>query len=93
MTDEKPNKWTRPRGFWEVNGGDILMLFTALFFLVLTVAGVYVYVFQPSVPGLKAIFSDPPPGPPPDQKLHLAPGETEMQLFPSKPGNPPEKKK
>jgi hypothetical protein len=96
MDQEKPNKWTRPRGFWEVNGGDILMLFTALFFLAMTVAGVYVFVFQPTVPGLHALFSDPAPtsqpGPPPDQKLHLAPGETEMRLYPSKP-KPPQPKK
>ena len=92
MTEAKPNKWTRPRGFWEVNGGEIVMLFTALFFLALTVAGVYVYISQPSIPGLHALFSDAPPGPPPDQKLHLAPGETEMRLYPSKP-KPPEPKK
>jgi hypothetical protein len=93
MAQEKPNKWTRERSFLEVNGGDILMLFTALFFLVMTVAGVYVFVFQPSIPGLHQLFSDPGPvGPPPDQKLHLAPGETEIKLYPAKP-KPAEPKK
>jgi hypothetical protein len=90
MAEEKPNKWTRPRSFWEINGGDILMLATALFFLAMMVAGVYVYIFQPSIPGLKAVFSDSaPPGPPPNQKLHLAPGETEMPSPPKRRNSAP----
>ncbi|MBV9550475.1 MAG: hypothetical protein JO256_12475 [Alphaproteobacteria bacterium] len=93
MFKEKPNKWTRERSFLEVNGGDILMLMTALFFLALTVGGFYVLLFHPRIPGLAELFSDAPPGPPPDQKLHLAPGETEIKLYPLKPATPPPQQK
>ncbi|HVZ28532.1 MAG TPA: hypothetical protein VG798_07760 [Rhizomicrobium sp.] len=96
MFREKENKWTRERSFLEVNGGDILMLIVCLFFLAMSVGGFYVAFFHPRIPGLSELFSDPPAprGPPPDQKLHLAPGEQEIILFkktPAKPANPPPK--
>jgi len=84
MFKERENKWTRPRGFWEVNSGDIMMLVTALFFGALTIAGFAFFLFQPKVPGLSELFSDPPP---PQGPIHLAPGEQEIQLF-QKPGVP-----
>ena len=101
MAKEKPNKWTRERGFLEVNANDILVWAVSLIFLTLTVGGFFVIIVQPHIPGLSELFSDPPPprytGTPPDQKLHLAPGETEMKLYavpakkPDQPKEPPKK--
>ncbi len=88
MFKEKENKWTRERSFWEVNGGDLAVLVTALFFLVLTVGGIVFLIIQPRVPGLHELFSDPPPDPA-QQQLHLAPGESEIRLYPGKPVTPP----
>ena len=87
MFKEKEDKWTRPRGFWEANAGDILMLATALFFLAMTIGGVAFMLLQPRIEGLHQLFSDPPARamPPPDQKLHLAPGEVEVPIYPGKP--------
>ena len=95
MFKEKENKWTRERSFLEVNGGDIVMLVVCLFFLVMSIGGFYVALFQPHIAGLSELFSDPPDRaiPPPDQKLHLAPGEQEIQLYPGKPVTPPPPKK
>jgi len=81
MFKDRDDKWTRPRGFWELNGGDLLMLLTALFFLALAVGGFGMVLVQPRIHGLHELFSDPPPTPPANQKLHLAPGETEMKLY------------
>jgi hypothetical protein len=93
MFKEKENKWTRERGFWEVNAGDLVTLATAAFFFILTIAGFYIFLFQPHIPGLSDLYAAPPPPPPADQKLHLAPGETEMKLFTAPPKKPPEPKK
>lgn len=94
MFKDKENKWTRPRSFWEVNGPDLMVLLTAGFFLVMTVGGIAFVILQPRVKGLHELFSDPPPAASaPDQKLHLAPGETEMNLFATMPAKPVEKKK
>jgi hypothetical protein len=95
MFKEKENKWTRPRGFWEVNGPDLAVLLTAAFFLIMTVGGIAFVIIQPRVRGLHELFSDPPPvaAAPVDQKLHLAPGETEMKLYSTAPAKPPENKK
>ena len=96
MFKDRDDKWTRQRGFWEINGGDFLMVGVAVFFLTLTVIGVYVVVVQPQIKGLHELFSDPPPAPPPDQKLHLVPGEQEIILFKKAapaPAKPPESKK
>jgi hypothetical protein len=90
MFKDRDDKWTRQRGFWEINGGDFLMVGVALFFLTLTVIGVYVVIAQPQIKGLHELFSDPLPSPPADQKLHLAPGEQEILLF-KKPVAPPAK--
>jgi hypothetical protein len=57
------------------------MVGVAVFFLSLTVMGFYVVIVQPQIKGLHELFSDPPPAPPADQKLHLAPGEQEIRLF------------
>jgi hypothetical protein len=93
MFREKENKWTRERSFLEVNGGDIVMVIVALFFLAMTIGGIAFVLIQPRIPGLHELFSDPPPPPPPDQKLHLDPGESEMRLYPGKPIAPPPPKK
>ena len=93
MFKEEENKWTRPRGFWETNGPDVMVLLTATFFLVMTVGGIAFVILQPRVRGLHELFSDPPPAPPIDQKLHMAPGETEMKLYPVAPAKPAENKK
>ena len=93
MFKEKENKWTRERGFLEVNAGDLVTLVTAVFFFVLTVIGFFIFLFQPHIPGLSDLYAAPPPAPPADQKRHLAPGETEMRLYPVKPAKPPEPKK
>ena len=95
MFKEKEDKWTRPRGFWEANAGDILMLITALFFLVMTVGGIGFVLLEPRIEGLHQLFSDPPrvAQPPPDQQIHLAPGEQEIRLYPGKPAVPPPPKK
>lgn len=95
MAKEKPNKWTRERSFLEVNMGDIMMWIMCLFFLAMTLGGFYLVFFHPHIPGLSEVFSSPPPrvAPPPDQKLHLAPGETEMRLYPTAPKKPPEPRK
>jgi hypothetical protein len=93
MADEEPNKWTRERSFLEVNLGDILMWLVCLMFLALTVAGFYFVFAHPHIPGLSEAFSSRPAGPPPDQKLQLAPGETEMRLYPANPKKPPEPRK
>jgi len=93
MFKEKENKWTRERGFWEVNAGDLVTLVTAAFFFVLTVAAIFIFLFRPHIPGLSDLYSAPPPQWPANQKLHLAPGETEMRLYPAKPAKPPEPKK
>jgi hypothetical protein len=98
MAKEKPNKWTRERTFLEEHGGDILVWGVSLFFLILMVGGLYVAIFQPHIRGLSEAFSAPPVryAPPADQKLHLAPGETEMRLYPvtpAKPAAPPEQGK
>jgi len=93
MFKEKENKWTRERGFWEVNAGDLVTLATAAFFFILTIVGFYIFLFQPRIPGLSDLYAAPPPQPPADQKLHLAPGETEMRLFTVPPKKPPEPKK
>ena len=58
MAKEKENKWTRERGFWEVNGPDILMLSTAGFFLVLTVIGIGFFLLQPQLQGVFNSFHD-----------------------------------
>ena len=93
MFKEEENKWTRPRGFWETNGPDVMVLLTATFFLVMTVGGIAFVILQPRVRGLHELFSDPPPAASaPDQKLHLAPGEAEMNLV-ATPAKPAEKKK
>lgn len=93
MFREKENKWTRERSFLEVNGGDIVVVAICLFFLAMTLGGVFVLFFQPHIPGLSEAFSDPPARaiPPPDQKLHLAPGEQEIRLYPGKAVTPPRK--
>jgi hypothetical protein len=93
MFKERESKWTRERSFLEVNGGDIMMLCLALFFLSLTIGATYVVLFQPRIPGLHELFTTPVSGPPADQKLHLAPGETEMRLYPAAPANPETPKK
>jgi len=95
MFKEKENKWTSERSFLAVNGGDIVMLAVCLLFLAMTIGGLYVAFFQPHIQGLSELFSDPPARaiPPPDQKLHLAPGEQEIRLYPSKPVTPPAPKK
>src|SRR4051812_5090151 len=89
--EEETNQWTRERSYLEQHGPDLLMLLTAVFFLVLTIGGVAFILIQPNVPGLRNVFSDPPPPRPNpmDQKLHLAPGEHEVILFPTKPKTPP----
>jgi hypothetical protein len=93
MFKDRDDKWTRQRGWFEVNGGDVLMLGVAIFFLTLTVGGVYVVIAQPRIKGLHELFSDPPPAPV-AQPLHLAPGEQEIILFkkplpaPAKPAEP-----
>ena len=89
MFRDKENKWTRERSFLEESGGDILILVVCLLFLGVTAGGFYVAFFHPHVPGLSEYFSDPKP-PPPDQKLHLAPGEQQIQLLPESPKKPPE---
>jgi hypothetical protein len=93
MFKEKENKWTRPRGFWETRGPDVMVLLTASFFLIMTLGGIAFVILQPRVRGLHELFSDPVPVASPNQKLHLAPGETEMNLFPARPAKPAEKKK
>ena len=91
MAKEKPNKWTRERSYWEENGGNIVLLVTAFFFLVLFVGGIVFTLVKPRVPGLSELFSDPKPPPrnPMDQKIQLAPGEQEIILFPTRPKTPP----
>ena len=96
MFKEKENKWTRPRSFWETNGPDLMVLLTAVFFLIMTIGGIAFVILQPRVRGLHELFSDPAPAasaPAPDRALHLAPGESEMKLYPTTPAKPPEKKK
>ena len=96
MAKEKPNKWTQERGFLETNGPDILIWMVSVTFLVLMVVGFYFVIFEPRIPGLHEVFSSPPPqksGPPPDQKLHLVPGETEMKLYTAPAKKPPEPRK
>jgi hypothetical protein len=86
---EETNPWSRERTFWQKNAGDIVMLATSLFFLVLTIAAVGFLLIKPEVPGLSNIFKDPPPPPPrrqADQKFHYSlPGEAEVLIFPGKP--------
>jgi hypothetical protein len=96
MAKEKPNKWTREPGFLEANLSDIMVWTVSAIFLVLMAVGAYVVLFQPRIPGLSDAFSTPPPakaGPPPDRKLHLVPGETEMKLFTTPSKKPPEPRK
>ena len=93
MFEEKENKWTRERSYWEVNGPDLALFLTAFFFLILTVGGIGFVLIEPRINGLHQVFSDPPPAPPIDQKLHMAPGETEMKLYPVAPAKPAENKK
>ena len=95
MFNEKENKWTREPGFLEANAGDVLMIFVCLFFLAMGMGGFYVAFFRPHIAGLSDFFSDPPPRvlPPPDQRLHLAPGEQEIQLLPVTPKKPPKPSK
>jgi hypothetical protein len=73
--------WGRKRGFWALYGGDLLMLVTALFFLGLTISLIAFVLIKPKVPGLSELFSDTPPPPQIQQKLHLQPGEQEIILF------------
>jgi hypothetical protein len=83
MAREDVNKWTRERSFLQKHGGDLLMLATAVFFLALAIGAVGFVLIKPEIPGLSNVFKDPPPPPrnPMDQKLNLAPGESEVILF------------
>jgi hypothetical protein len=84
MAKEEENKWSRERTFLQRYGGDFLVMGTSLLFLVLAIGAVGFVLLKPRVPGLSELFSDPPPPPPTrEQKLNLAPGESEVILFDS----------
>lgn len=93
MFKDKDDKWTRERGFWEVNRGDILTMVVAVGFLIIFI-GSLLYLYGPwrilpPIPGLTAPAVQepaPPPGPSYDQKFHYSlPGEAEVLIFPGKP--------
>ena len=100
MFRDKDDKWTRERGFWEANRGDILTMGVAVICLLLFI-GSLVFLLGPwrlfpQVPGLNTPVVSEPPRPSPDQKFHYSlPGETEVLIFPGKPvilpPPPPEK--
>lgn len=90
MFRDKDDKWTRERGFWEVNRGDILTMAVAVICLLLFV-GSLVFLLGPwrvvpEIPGLNAPAARGLPQPSHDQKFHYSvPGETEVLIFPGKP--------
>jgi len=93
MFRDRDDKWTRERGFWEANRGDIVAIAGAVFFLILFIGGLVFLLgpwrMMPPIPGLSTPMEPEqaaPAVPSPDQKFHYSvPGESEVLIYPAKP--------